>query len=48
MDLDELSMDAVVALIELYVPEHERQPVKEALVAPGASERKIVIMKRSI
>lgn len=34
-----LPLDAVVALIELYIPEHERQAVKEALIAAGAPDK---------
>ena len=33
-----LPLDAVVALIELYIPENERGPVKDALVAAGAPD----------
>lgn len=33
-----LSLDAVVALIELYIPENQRDPVKSALVAAGAPD----------
>ena len=33
-----LPLDAVVALIKLYIPENERGPVKDALVAAGAPD----------
>lgn len=33
-----LPLDAVVALIELYIPENERDQVKKALVAAGAPD----------
>lgn len=33
-----LPLDAVVALIELYIPEDQRAPVKAALVAAGAPD----------
>lgn len=33
-----LPLDAVVALIELYIPEDQRGPVKDALIAAGAPD----------
>jgi hypothetical protein len=33
-----LPLDAVVALIELYIPENQRESVKDALVAAGAPD----------
>lgn len=33
-----LPLDAVVALIELYIPENQRAPVKAALIAAGAPD----------